>query len=183
MDYDIITAPQQAIVQENAIDMYLAYDFLCQSDRKQYGRLLEELENNYTKGNSNYPTDLVTAYRMISEYKNWQPHSSVPESDGVAFAQVTIGKPKNVNQIEDWMKDKECYKCGQKVHISTVRPVKKSNRDPYDDDRSKNSPPKSFKRKNHSEKKKKNLNNSSKKTMKKMKSPTITDSLRLDSAL
>ena len=47
--------------------MYLVCAFLCQSDRKRYGRLLEELENNYTTGNSNYPTNLVTAYIMISE--------------------------------------------------------------------------------------------------------------------
>ena len=86
--------------------MYLACAFLCQSDRKRYGRILEELENDYTKENSNYPTDLVTAYIMISEYKNWQPRSSVPDSDGVAFAQRTRGRPNNVNQIEYWMKDK-----------------------------------------------------------------------------
>ena len=77
MDYDTLTADQQAIVQDNAKDMYLACAFLCQSDRKRYERLLEELDNDYTKGNSNYPTDIVTAYRMISEYKNWQPRSSV----------------------------------------------------------------------------------------------------------
>ena len=85
---------------------------------------MEELENDFTKGNSNYPTDLVTAYRMISEYKNWQPRSSVPEFDGVAFAQRTRGQTNNFNQIEDWMKDKECYKCGQKGHIATVCPGK-----------------------------------------------------------
>ena len=66
VDYNTLTAPHQAIVQENAKNMYLACAFLCQSDRKIYGRLLEELENDYTKGNSNYPTDIVTAYRMIS---------------------------------------------------------------------------------------------------------------------
>ena len=78
MDYDTLTALQQAIVKENAKDMYLVCAFLCQSDRKRYGRLLEELENDYTKVNSNYPTNLVTAYMMISEYKTWQPRSSVP---------------------------------------------------------------------------------------------------------
>ena len=43
VDYDTLTATQQAIVQENAKDMYLACAFLGQSDRKRYGRLLEEL--------------------------------------------------------------------------------------------------------------------------------------------
>ena len=61
VDYNTFTAPQQAIVQEDAKYMYLACTFLCQSDRKRYGRLLEELENYYTKVNLNYPTNLVTA--------------------------------------------------------------------------------------------------------------------------
>ena len=59
VDYDTLTDAQQAIVQENAKDMYLACAFLCQSDRKRYVRFLEELENDYTKGKSNYPTNLV----------------------------------------------------------------------------------------------------------------------------
>ena len=84
---------------------------------------------------------------MISEYKNWQPRSSVPESDGVAFAQRTRGRPNNVNQIEDWMKDKEYYKCGQKGHIATVCPGMKKNNDLDDDDKSKKSSSESSKRK------------------------------------
>ena len=106
MNYGTLNSPQQAIIQENAKYIYLACAFLCQSDRKRYGRFLEKLENDYTKLNLNYPTDQVTAYRMIIEYKNWQPQSSVSESDGFAFAQWTRGRPNNVNQIEDWMKDK-----------------------------------------------------------------------------
>ena len=147
VDYVTLIAPQQAIVQENAKDMYLVCTFLCQSDRKVYGMLLEELDKNYTKGNSNYPTNLVIAYRMISEYKNWQPRSSVTESDGVPFSQQARGRTNNVNQIKDWMKDKECYKCGQKFHIATLCPPKKSNSDLDDDNKSKKSSLESFKKK------------------------------------
>ena len=120
---------------------------------------------------------------IISKYKNWQPRSIVPESDGVPFSQRTRGQPNSTNPIEDWMKDKECCKCEQKGHIATVCPAKKGNNDLDDDDKSKKSSLESSRRKNHSEKKKKKPNNSSKKTMKKIKSPTITDSPRLVSAL
>ena len=92
---------------------------------------------------------------MISEYKNWQPRSSVPESDGVAFAQRTRGRPNNVNQIDDWMKDKECYTCGQKGHIAAVCPGGKNNNDLDDDEKIKKSSSESSKRENPSEKKKK----------------------------
>ena len=61
VDYDKLNYGQQAIVQESAKDMYLTCALLCQSDRKRYGRLLEELENHFTEVNSNYPTNLVTA--------------------------------------------------------------------------------------------------------------------------
>ena len=53
------------------------------------------------------------------------------------------------------MKDKECYRCGQKGHIVTVCPAKKSNNDLDDDDKSKKSSSESSRRKNHSKKKKK----------------------------
>ena len=53
------------------------------------------------------------------------------------------------------MKDKECYKCGHKVHIATVCPAKKINNDLEDDDKRKKSSTESSRRKNYSEKKKK----------------------------
>ena len=120
---------------------------------------------------------------MISEYKNWQPHSSVPESDGVAFAQRTRGQPNNVNQIKYWMKDKECYKCGQKGHIVTVCPAKKSNSNLNDDDKSKNPSSELSKRKNHSEKKKKEAKQCVQEDDEEDEDPTIMDSPRLVSAL
>ena len=119
---------------------------------------------------------------MISEYKNWQPRASVPELDGVVFTQQTRGRPNNVNQIEDWMKDKECYKCGQKSHIATVCPAKKSNNDLEDDNKIKKLSTESSRRKKHSEKNKKKPKHLSKKTTKKTKSPTAKDSTLLVSA-
>ena len=53
------------------------------------------------------------------------------------------------------MKDKECYKCGRKGHISTICPGKNNNNDLDDDDKSKNSSSESSKKKNPSDKKKK----------------------------
>jgi hypothetical protein len=66
--------------------------FLHQSDRRQYGKLLEELENDFTKGNDDsYPDTLVKAYHLLSEYKHYQPKKFVPtdSSSSVAFVQKT----------------------------------------------------------------------------------------------
>ena len=53
--------------------MYLACAFISQADPKRYGRLKEELENDYTKGTDSYPHDMVKAYQLLNEYKHWTP--------------------------------------------------------------------------------------------------------------
>ena len=55
------------------------------SDLKRYGRLIEELENHYTKGNDNYPRNMVKSYQLLNEYKNWNPRATLPDSSGVTF--------------------------------------------------------------------------------------------------
>ena len=52
------------------------------------------------------------------------------------------------------MKDKECYKFGQKGQIAAVFPANKINSDLHDDDKSKKSSSGSSRRNNHSDKKK-----------------------------
>ena len=44
-------------LKEQAQEMYLACAFISQADSKRYGRLKEELENDYTKGTDSYPQD------------------------------------------------------------------------------------------------------------------------------
>ena len=42
--------------------------FLVQCDKRRYGKLLEDLENNYTRGDNGYPKDMVTTFKMINEF-------------------------------------------------------------------------------------------------------------------
>ena len=61
---------------------------------KLYGRLVEELEHNHTKGNNNYPTNMLKAYQLINEYKSWTPRTSLPEVSGVAFSHKGTSKQR-----------------------------------------------------------------------------------------
>ena len=103
-----------------------------------YGKLFEELENDFTKGHNNYPTDMVKAYQLLNEYKSWRPASSAPQSEGVAFAQK--GKQEDTSN-KDWAADKTCYQCGEKGHIKPNCPLfnkkgdKKDEHDRDDSDR------------------------------------------------
>ena len=60
---------------------------IFQSDRKKYGRLIEELENDHTKGNGNYHEDMVKAYQFLNQHKHYNPRTTNPPAYGVEFSQ------------------------------------------------------------------------------------------------
>ncbi len=68
-------------------DLYLALEFIQQADKKRYRKLQEELENYFTKGNNNYPTNMAKAYQLLNEFKNYVNGNRVAPSSGVSFAQ------------------------------------------------------------------------------------------------
>jgi hypothetical protein len=65
--------------------------FICGSNMRKYGQVLEHLHNGFIQGNNSYPADVGAAYRLLS---HWQQadHTlthGVPGDSGIAFA--TIG--------------------------------------------------------------------------------------------
>jgi hypothetical protein len=63
--------------------------FLLGSDRARYGKLIEDLENDFLQGHNNYPTTITAGYNLLTNWKQenrygWRP----PSSDAVAFANV-----------------------------------------------------------------------------------------------
>jgi hypothetical protein len=113
INYNALTDVQKEAVQTAYSDLYLATMFIHQSYRHRYGKLLEELENSFTKGNNNYPENLVSSYHLINEYKKWQPRNSTPEPMGVTFAQQA--KEGDKNDLRH--KDAICHNCKEKRHI------------------------------------------------------------------
>ena len=103
------------LIETKAIEIYLSCAFVINSDLKRYGRLIEELENDYTKGNYKYSRNMVKAYQLLNEYKQQNPRATLPESSGVAFLQQ--GKNKYSQRTSEWKKKATCQNCGQKGHI------------------------------------------------------------------
>ena len=48
---------------------YLGMAVIPGACRKQCGKLLTELQNDYMKGNNNYPGNVVKAYNLLENYK------------------------------------------------------------------------------------------------------------------
>jgi len=46
----------------------IAVAFLKRADRKAYGDLWTELENQHTRGDDQYPIDLTAAYNLLLNY-------------------------------------------------------------------------------------------------------------------
>jgi hypothetical protein len=54
---------------EKARDLYLATAFVLSADRGRYGKLIEDLENNFVQGTNKYPKTLEDAYNILMYWK------------------------------------------------------------------------------------------------------------------
>ena len=68
------------MIETTEREIYLACAFVINSDLRRYERLSEDLEKDYTKGNGNYPCNMVKDYQLLNEYKQWNPRATLPES-------------------------------------------------------------------------------------------------------
>ena len=78
------------------------------------------MENDYTKGNDNYPCNTAKDYQLLNKYNQWNPRETIPEVSGVAFSQQ--GTNKSAQRTSEWKKKATCHNCGQKGHIRTECP-------------------------------------------------------------
>ena len=54
------------MIETTAQEIYISCAFVINSNLKRYGRLIEELENDYTEGNVNYPRNMVKSYQLLN---------------------------------------------------------------------------------------------------------------------
>jgi hypothetical protein len=87
---DLENASEVQVIAATVVarDKCLAVAYLSGADKTHYGRLVEDFENGYSKGNNNYPETLTAAYNLVFNYRNQQrPVSRIfNDSEGMAFA-------------------------------------------------------------------------------------------------
>ena len=57
---------KRKIIETAEQEIYLSCAFVVNYNLKRYGRLIEELENDYTKGNDNVPCNMVKTYQLLN---------------------------------------------------------------------------------------------------------------------
>jgi len=72
--------------QKRCKEKFLGYAFIAKADHDRFSKLKEELQNEYLKGQDNYPNSAVEAYHMLTNCK-LPSKSTSTSSTGVSFAQ------------------------------------------------------------------------------------------------
>ena len=82
---------------EAAKRRYLGVMMLCGADRGRYGKLVEELQNDFTKGNNYCPTNMTEAYNLLVNYKMFYkpPTRLADDSEEALFANIGGSKGKS----------------------------------------------------------------------------------------
>jgi len=82
------TPQQYRDARERIQNKTLAYGILVHANRSRYGKLIEEVENAFLKGNNDYPKTPTEAYNLLVNYRQYNnPNKrSIPGGlDQVAF--------------------------------------------------------------------------------------------------
>jgi len=86
-------------------DRLEAMMFILGADRKRYGDAVDQMRQDFLKGNESYPKDLTTAFQLLRAVNVKKPHKNpVPKND--------LGHQFNTDGDEDDVDD-GCPRCGR----------------------------------------------------------------------
>ena len=105
-------------------DETIAYLFLFCADKIIFGKLLEDIENAFTQGDDNFPTDLTHAYKLLTNWKQYVPPRGRRSDTGdISFANigangVGITKQMSFTNIGGDNSKIQCYNLQQMGHYA-----------------------------------------------------------------
>ena len=113
-DLATLTVDEKEAVDEEAHQKYIACGFLLQANENKYGHVTADLENDYMKGDNNYPKNMPEAYKYLDEYNtgNSKRDSHSRPASQLAFMQ---GNSRDAEQ--------SCFNCGRKNCTVRTCPV------------------------------------------------------------
>jgi hypothetical protein len=106
------------------------------SDRHRYGKLIEDLENDFTQRRDNYPKTLVDTYNLLVHWKQDPPNLMRvlgTNNDGVAFANVDADEASSLSTLTSTDNRQQararrdishitCHKCDIRGHYASNCP-------------------------------------------------------------
>jgi hypothetical protein len=117
--YGLATEQETADATSSARSRFEATLFLMKSNQTKYGRLVQELANDYNKGRDSYPGTLTGAYEMMLHDVRDQDSQPQPHGNGgMAFNTVDEQSRPGSNTQPNPRPDVTCYKCGRVGHFA-----------------------------------------------------------------
>jgi hypothetical protein len=101
----------------------VAIGFLKRADKRRYGGLWSDLENQFTRGTDDYPSDLTGAYNLLLNYKpppfqqygRRENRGEEEEISGMTFLQNSTPVPGTDGATHERIK---CYNCQNTGHYA-----------------------------------------------------------------
>jgi hypothetical protein len=90
------TDAERARAVAEARDEYLGILFLANSDKNRYSDMVQDIQNDHTRGNDTYPTTLTEAYDYLVNFQG-KKHSHNGNTDGGALCSEEHRGPEDKN--------------------------------------------------------------------------------------
>jgi hypothetical protein len=118
------------VMKDGALDKWMAYLLLRNSDQGKYGSMLNGLVSQFSMQNNQYPRKISDATDILSNHKhdNWKDQKKKWQQPKKGDDQGANTKDKGESNETSFIqggnknKDKTCYCCGEKGHISPECP-------------------------------------------------------------
>ena len=106
--------------REKAYNQFLAYRLIAGADPNRSGNILQELNNDFAKGNDNYPQDIPTAVSLLESHQqkrrqnnNENRHNDEPDPE----TQLGFNQFDNCQRRSgQFQQTGRCYVCGDRNH-------------------------------------------------------------------
>jgi len=110
-------------LQEEAQNRFLAFGHLRNMDPKRYSKIKEDLWNDFCKGQNNYPKTITESYELQTGY--WRNKSN--NKNNKSNNNNNNNNEGGLSFFNAKHKNKTCFTCGEKGHISPECPKKNNN--------------------------------------------------------
>ena len=110
-----MTKAEMKALSEDVEQRSLAVAFILCSDRLRFGKLIEDMENNYLQGYNKYPTTVVAANHLLTNWKH-DARLGTRDVNGGEILFVNDGD-KKASKAKTRM-EITCHRCKQKGHYA-----------------------------------------------------------------
>jgi hypothetical protein len=120
------TEEQLTAARKRIQDKTIAYGILVRADRSRFGKLIEEIENDFLKGNNDYPEMLTEAYNLLVNYMSYNNNKWTIGQGGLDHV-IFLADGKRQKQEGGESRHFphiKCFKCNQFGHYKSDCPVR-----------------------------------------------------------